>query len=99
VFKIDAALLLLRSVSLSYGIISPPRKLSRSSSSSVRLPRRSLLRIVEGRRANNDGRCDPRVDSAAEASLNGRMSFELARRGRLAERGTGEGDLGGGVEG
>jgi hypothetical protein len=36
----------------------------------------------------------------AVASL-GRKSLELARRGRLEERGTvtGEGDLGGGVEG
>jgi hypothetical protein len=37
----------------------------------------------------------------AEASLSGRKSLELARRGKLEERGkfTGEGDVGGGVKG
>lgn len=66
-----------------------PRNVSRSSSSSVILPRRSLLRIVDGRRVNNEGRCCPRVDIAVDESASGRKSFELVRRGRLAERGLG----------
>lgn len=61
-----------------------------SSSSSVRLPLRSLLRIVEGRRVNSEGRCWPRVDIAVEESdVRGRNSFELVSRGRLADRGLG----------
>lgn len=89
VFKIDAALLHLRSGSLSYGIMSPALTASMSSSSSVKLPLRSLLRIVDGRRVlNSEGRCCPRVDIALAASpVRGRKSFELVRRGRLPERG------------
>lgn len=56
--------------------------------------------MVDGRRDNRDGKICPRVESAEE-SLKGRNSLELARRGKLDDRGpeTGEGDLGGGVEG
>lgn len=66
---------------------------SMSSSSSVKLPRRSLLRIVDGRRVlNSDGRCCPRVEMVvAESLVRGRKSFEFVRRGRLAERGLGGG--------
>jgi hypothetical protein len=66
---------------------------SKSSSSSVKLPRRSLLRIVDGRRVlNSDGKCCPRVEMVVAASLvRGRNSFEFVRRGRLAERGLGGG--------
>jgi len=55
--------------------------------------------MVDGRRVKREGRFCPRVDIALEVSLvRGRKSFELARRGRLADRGTGEDDCGGGVE-
>jgi hypothetical protein len=92
----DAALLVRRSGSLSYGIMSAALIASTSSSSSVKLFRRSLLRIVDGRRVNSEGRCDPRVDMAVDESLvRGRNSFE---RGKLAERGPGEGGCFGGVE-
>jgi hypothetical protein len=94
----DAAALLRRSGSLSYGIMSAALNVSRSSSSSsVMLPRRSLLRRVDGRRVKSEGRCDPRVDMAVDESLvRGRNSFV---RGRLAERATpGEGGCFGGVE-
>jgi hypothetical protein len=99
VFKIEAALLVLRSGSLSYGIMSAALNVSMSSSSSVKLPRRSWLRMVDGRRVKSEGKCDPRVDIAVDESLvRGRNSFEFARRGRLAERGPGEGGCFGGVE-
>lgn len=69
-----------------------------SSSSSVKLPRRSLLRIVDGRRVNSEGKCCPRVDIVVEESVvRGRNRFEFARRGRLAERGPGEGGFAGDV--
>lgn len=38
---------------------------------------------------NSEGRCCPRVDIALDESASGRKSFELVRRGRLAERGLG----------
>jgi hypothetical protein len=79
--------------------MSDPLNVSMSSSSSVKLPRRSLLRIVDGRRVKSDAKCWPRVDIAEEESLvRGRKSFEFARRGRLAVRGPGDGGFDGGVD-
>jgi hypothetical protein len=98
VCRMEAALLLLRSKSRLIDIVRPPLALSLSSSSSLMLPRRSLLRTVDGRRVSREGRCCPRVDRAVEVSpTSGRKSFELARRDRLDERGIGDGDCGRGV--
>jgi len=69
-----------------------------SSSSSVRLPRRSLLRMVEGRRVKSAGRCCPRVEIAVDVSLTGRKCLELPRRKPLGERGMGAADFWGDSE-
>ena len=79
----------------------PWQPLSRSSSSSLMLPRRSrsMLRKVDGRRLNREGKCCPRVEIALPSFCSGKKSLLLAIRGRLDERGidAGDGDLGGGV--
>lgn len=58
-----------------------------------------MLRSVEGRRLNSEGRCCPLVEIALASFCSGRKSLLFAIRGRLDDRGieAGDGDFGGGV--